>query len=111
MVHQRTVLATLTIEIIGIPRFQPLLEQAAHITSAQFPDRQLDGSKRGGKIRDAGTGQHNDRGGAHRNQQAQLRRSMRGLQKEGFCCVHVLNGAEEIEAGVFERGRLWTDAR
>jgi len=44
MVHQRTGLATLTIEIIGIPRCQPQLEQAAHITSAQFPDRQLDGS-------------------------------------------------------------------
>jgi protein phosphatase len=40
-----------------------------------------------------------------------MRRSMRGLQKEGFHCVHVLNGVEEIEAAVFERDRLWTDAR
>ena len=36
---------------------------------------------------------------------------MRGLRKEGFHRVYVLNGAEEIDAAVFERERLWNDAR
>jgi protein phosphatase len=36
---------------------------------------------------------------------------MRGLRKEGFHGVYVLNGLEEIEAAVFERERLWNDAR
>jgi protein phosphatase len=36
---------------------------------------------------------------------------MRGLRKEGFHRVYVLNGVEEIEAAVFERERLWNDAR
>ena len=34
---------------------------------------------------------------------------MRGLRKEGFHRVYVLNGVEEIEAAVFERERLWND--
>ncbi|MGH7640573.1 MAG: polynucleotide kinase-phosphatase [Candidatus Dormibacteria bacterium] len=46
-----------------------------------------------------------------RNQMDQLRRSMRGLRKEGFHRVYVLKGVEEIDAAVFERQRLWNDAR
>lgn len=46
-----------------------------------------------------------------RRQLAQLRHSMPGLRKEGFHRVYVLKGAEEIEAAVFERHRLWNDAR
>ena len=51
--------------------------------------------------------------GSHviRDQHAQLRSSMRGLRKEGFHGVYVLNGVEEIEAAVFERERLWNGAR
>ena len=51
--------------------------------------------------------------GAHvlRNQQSQLRRSMRGLRREGFHRVFVLNGDEEIEAATFEREPLWNDRR
>jgi protein phosphatase len=46
-----------------------------------------------------------------RNQQSQLRRSLRGLRREGFHRVYVLNGEEEIEAASFEREPLWNDRR
>src|SRR5271168_4486316 len=51
--------------------------------------------------------------GSHvlRNQQSQLRRSMRGLRREGFHRVYVLSGEEEIEGAVFEREPLWNDKR
>ena len=51
--------------------------------------------------------------GAHvlRNQQSQLRRSIRGLRREGFHRVYVLKGEEEIEAASFEREPLWNDRR
>jgi hypothetical protein len=51
--------------------------------------------------------------GAHvlRNQQSQLRRSLRGLRREGFHRVFVLSGTEEIEAATFEREPLWNDRR
>jgi protein phosphatase len=51
--------------------------------------------------------------GAHvlRNQQSQLRRSLRGLRREGFHRVFVLSGTEEIEAANFEREPLWNDRR
>jgi protein phosphatase len=51
--------------------------------------------------------------GAHvlRNQQSQLRRSIRGLRREGFHRVFVLSGAEEIESASFEREPLWNDRR
>ena len=50
--------------------------------------------------------------GAHvlRNQQSQLRRSMRGLRREGYHRVFVLK-EEEIEAAIFEREPLWNDRR
>jgi len=46
-----------------------------------------------------------------RNQSNQLRRSLRGLQREGFRYVHVLKSQEEIDAVEIERQRLWTDRR
>ncbi len=51
--------------------------------------------------------------GAHvlRNQQSQLRRSIRGLRREGFHRVFVLSGEEEIETASFEREPLWNDRR
>jgi protein phosphatase len=50
--------------------------------------------------------------GAHvlRNQQSQLRRSMRGLRREGYHRVYVLK-EEEIETATFEREPLWNDRR
>ncbi len=55
-----------------------------------------------------------DRGfGAHvvRRQRDQLRRSMRGLAREGFRRVHVLRGVEEIDAASIVRERLFNDLR
>jgi protein phosphatase len=51
--------------------------------------------------------------GAHvlRNQQSHLRRSIRGLRREGFHRVFVLSGEEEIETASFEREPLWNDRR
>jgi protein phosphatase len=46
-----------------------------------------------------------------RNQQSQLRRSLRGLRREGFHRVYVLSGEDEIEAASFEREPLWNDRR
>ncbi|WP_337177331.1 polynucleotide kinase-phosphatase [Paludisphaera sp.] len=44
-----------------------------------------------------------------RNQASQLRRSLRGLRKEGFRNVFVLGSPEEVEAAAIERVPLWTD--
>ena len=51
--------------------------------------------------------------GSHvlRNQRSQLRRSMKGLRREGFHKVFVLDGVEEIEAAHVERQPLWNDRR
>jgi protein phosphatase len=51
--------------------------------------------------------------GAHvlRQQQAQLRRGLRGLRREGFHRVHVLTGEDEIAAATIEREPLWNDLR
>ncbi len=46
-----------------------------------------------------------------RNQSSQLRRSLRGLRKEGFRHVFVLQSPEEVEAAVIERVPLWNDLR
>jgi protein phosphatase len=46
-----------------------------------------------------------------RNQQSQLRRSLRGLRREGFHRVYVLSGEDEIAAASFEREPLWNDRR
>lgn len=51
--------------------------------------------------------------GAHviRGQQQNLRRSIGGLQKEGFRHVFVLNSIEDVENSSIERQRLWNNKR
>jgi protein phosphatase len=44
-----------------------------------------------------------------RNQSSQLRRSLRGLRKEGFRHVFILQTPEEVEAAAVERVPLWND--
>ena len=44
-----------------------------------------------------------------RRQAEQLRRSLRGLKREGFRQVIVLNSPEEVEAVSIERAPMWTD--
>ena len=46
-----------------------------------------------------------------RQQLQQLRRSLRGLQREGFRHVFILSSPEEIEAAVIERQPLWNNLR
>jgi protein phosphatase len=46
-----------------------------------------------------------------RNQIRQMRRSLRGLKREGFSHVFVLSSAEELEAATVERQPLWNDRR
>ena len=46
-----------------------------------------------------------------RQQKTQLRRALRGLKREGFRHVIVLESVEEIEAAVVERVPLWNDRR
>ncbi len=46
-----------------------------------------------------------------RNQTSQLKRSLRGLQREGIKRVFTLSSVEEVEAAVVERRPLWTDRR
>lgn len=51
--------------------------------------------------------------GAHvvRRQRDQLRRGLRGLQREGFRQVTVLHGEDEVDAASVVRTRLYTDLR
>jgi protein phosphatase len=51
--------------------------------------------------------------GSHvlRNQRSQLRRSIPGLEKEGFRHLWVLRSPEEVEAVTLERRPLWPDRR
>src|SRR5438270_13511114 len=46
-----------------------------------------------------------------RQQHSQLRRSLRGLAREGFRHVFVLESPEEVEAATVERVPLWNDKR
>lgn len=46
-----------------------------------------------------------------RQQAQQLRRSLRGLGREGFRHVFVLSSLEEVEAATIERQPLWNDRR
>ena len=47
--------------------------------------------------------------GVVRRQAQQLRRSIRGLRREGFRYVHILNSPEEVEAVAIERTPSWTN--
>ncbi|HTX28975.1 MAG TPA: polynucleotide kinase-phosphatase [Streptosporangiaceae bacterium] len=51
--------------------------------------------------------------GSHviRRQRGQLRRSLHGLQREGFRVVHVLRSPEEIDAATITRTKLFNDLR
>jgi protein phosphatase len=44
-----------------------------------------------------------------RNQRSQLRRSLRGLTREGFRDLYVLESPEEVDSVVIERVPLWND--
>jgi protein phosphatase len=44
-----------------------------------------------------------------RNQSNDLRRSIRGLDREGFRHVHVLKSPEEVETAIIERQPLWNN--
>jgi protein phosphatase len=46
-----------------------------------------------------------------RQQRSQLRRSLKGLQREGFRRVAVLRSPEDVEAAEVHRAPLWTDRR
>jgi len=46
-----------------------------------------------------------------RQQSQQLRRSLRGLQREGFRHVFVLDSLDQVEAAVVERQPLWNNRR
>jgi protein phosphatase len=46
-----------------------------------------------------------------RRQRQQMRRSLRGLQREGFRRVTVLRSVDEIDAAVVTREKAWTDRR
>lgn len=46
-----------------------------------------------------------------RNQKSQLRRSLKGLKREGFRHVFVMDNAEKIESATIQRVALWNDKR
>jgi protein phosphatase len=46
-----------------------------------------------------------------RNQSMQLRRGLRGLEREGFRHVHVLETPEEVEQATIERQPLWNNRK
>jgi protein phosphatase len=46
-----------------------------------------------------------------RNQKSQLRRSLRGLTREGFKHVHVLKTQDDVDAVVIERQPLWNNRK
>jgi protein phosphatase len=46
-----------------------------------------------------------------RNQVQQMRRTLRGLEREGFRYVHKLSSPEEVEAVIIERQPLWNNRR
>ena len=46
-----------------------------------------------------------------RNQSQQLRRSLRGLEREGFRGVHVFKSPEELEGVEIERQPMWTNRK
>lgn len=46
-----------------------------------------------------------------RNHTRQLKKSIKGLQKEGFRYVYVLNSPEEVEEAFFERQLLWNNKK
>ena len=69
-----------------------------------LPERICEDRNRGREDRDFGP--H-----VIRQQKAQLRRSIRGLKREGFSHVFIFDTPEEVEVAVIERTPLWNDKR
>ncbi len=69
-----------------------LPEEVCHARNKERPDRQF--------------GEH-----VVRNQNSQLRRSIKSLKKEGFRHIFVLKSLEEVEAALISRVPLWNDRR
>ena len=46
-----------------------------------------------------------------RNQSQELRRSIRGLEREGFRHIHILDNQDAIDSAVIERQTLWNNRR
>lgn len=46
-----------------------------------------------------------------KQQHSQLRRGLRGMKREGFSRVHILNSIEEVEAAAIVRRPLWNDRK
>jgi protein phosphatase len=46
-----------------------------------------------------------------RQQSQQMRRSLRGLQREGFRYIHIMTSPDEVDAASFERQPLWNNRR
>src|SRR5688500_11837681 len=46
-----------------------------------------------------------------RQQSSQLRRGLRGLEREGFRYVYVLESVEQVEQAIFERQPLWNNRK
>jgi protein phosphatase len=46
-----------------------------------------------------------------KQQHAQLRGGLRGMKREGFSRVHILDSVEEVEAVTISRRKLWNDRR
>jgi polynucleotide kinase-phosphatase len=79
-------------DVLPVSIVLKLPEEVCHERNRQRPDRSF---------------------GPHvvRNQNMQLRRSLRGLEREGFRYVHVLSTAEEVERVEIERQPLWNNRR
>ena len=46
-----------------------------------------------------------------RNQSQELRRSLRGLEREGFRHIHILHSPDDIESATIERQPLWNNRK
>ena len=46
-----------------------------------------------------------------RQQRSQMRRSLRGLKREGFRHIHIFDSPEKVDAATIERVPLWNDKR
>ncbi|MBC8105255.1 MAG: polynucleotide kinase-phosphatase [Anaerolineae bacterium] len=79
-------------DVLPVAIVLKLQEELCHERNKQRPDRDF--------------GRH-----VVRNQLMQLRRGMRGLEREGFRYVYVLNTAEEVEQVTIERQPLWNNRK
>jgi protein phosphatase len=61
--------------------------------------------------RNAGRPDRSFGGHVIRQQHTQMRRALRGLKREGFSHVYVLNSPQEVETAVIERQPLWNNRK